>query len=96
MTMLKGQIKSEIIEDLQKEFDKMGGYTIERIFSFDKNTDIGPIQIGDRFHGCASGKGLKPKEGTECEKRSIKDFDKIHTLTIHAKISPKTHIFLIF
>ncbi len=89
MAMLKGQIKYEIIEDVQKEFDKIGGYTIERIFAFDKNTDIGPIQIGDRFHGCASGEGLKPNEGTECEKRLIKDFDKIHTLPVHAKISPK-------
>jgi hypothetical protein len=89
MAMLKGQIKSEMIEDVQEEFDKIGSYTIERIFAFDKNTDIGPIQIGDRFHGCASGEGLKPKEGTECEKRLIKDFDKIHTLPIHAKISPK-------
>ena len=89
MAMLKGQVKYEVIEDVQKEFDKIGGYTIERIFAFDKNTDIGPIQIGDRFHGCASGEGLKPKEGTECEKRLIKDFDRVHTLPIHAKISPK-------
>ena len=89
MAMLKGQVKYEVIEDVQKEFDKIGGYTIERIFAFDKNTDIGPIQIGDRFHGCASGEGLKPKEGTECEKRLIKDFEKVHTLPIHAKISPK-------
>ena len=89
MAMLKGQIKYEVIEDVQKEFDKIGGYTIERIFAFDKNTDIGPIQIGDRFHGCASGEGLKPNEGTECEKRLIKDFDKVHTLPVHAKISPK-------
>lgn len=89
MAMLKGQVKYEVIEDVQKEFDKIGGYTIERIFAFDKNTDIGPIQIGDRFHGCASGEGLKPKEGTECEKRLIKDFERVHTLPIHAKISPK-------
>ena len=89
MAMLKGQIKSEMIEDVQEEFDKIGSYTIERVFAFDKNTDIGPIQIGDRFHGCASGEGLKPNEGTECEKRLIKDFDKVHTLPVHAKISPK-------
>src|SRR5918995_4694647 len=31
MAMLKGQIKSEVIEDVQEEFDKIGGYTIERI-----------------------------------------------------------------
>jgi hypothetical protein len=50
MAMLKGQIKSAIIEDVQKEFDKTGGYTIERTFAFERNTDMGPIQIGDRFH----------------------------------------------
>ena len=47
MAMLKGQIKSEII-DVQKEFDKIGGYKIERTFAFDRNTDMGSIQIGDR------------------------------------------------
>ena len=43
--MLKGQIKSEMIEDVQKEFDKIGGSTIERTFAFDRNTDIGAIQL---------------------------------------------------
>jgi hypothetical protein len=47
MAMLIGQIKSEIV-DVQKEFDKIGGYTIERTFAFDRNTDMSPIQIGDR------------------------------------------------
>ena len=45
MAMLKGQIKSEMIEDVQKEFDKIGGSTIERTFAFDRNTDIGAIQL---------------------------------------------------
>ena len=36
--MLKGQVKSEI-EDVQKEFDKIGGYPIERTFAFHRNTD---------------------------------------------------------
>ena len=68
MAMLKGQIKSEIV-NVQKEFDKSGGYTIERTFAFDRNTDIGPIQIGDRFHACVSGQELNPPEGSECEKK---------------------------
>ena len=72
MAMLKGQIKSAIIDDVQKEFDKIGGYTIERTFAFDRNTDIGPIQIGDRYHACVSGNDLNPPEGTECEKRTVK------------------------
>ena len=80
MAMLKGQIKSEIIDDVQKEFDKIGGYTIERTFAFDRNTDIGPIQIGDRFHVCVIGKELYPPEGSECEKRLIKHLNKPNSL----------------
>ncbi|MGZ5551522.1 MAG: hypothetical protein ACXWE7_12125 [Nitrososphaeraceae archaeon] len=79
MAMLKGQIKSEIV-NVQKEFDKIGGYTIERIFAFDRNTDIGPIQIGDRFHACVSGQELNPPEGSECEKKIIKHLDKPNSL----------------
>jgi hypothetical protein len=79
MTMLKGQVKSEIV-DVQKEFDKIGGFTIERTFAFDRNTDLGPIQIGDRFHTCVIGKELYPPEGSECEKRLIKNLDKPNPL----------------
>jgi hypothetical protein len=79
MAMLKGQIKSEVV-DVQKEFDKVGGYTIERTFAFDRNTDMGPIQIGDRFHTCVIGKELYPPEGAECEKRLIKNLDKPNPL----------------
>ena len=74
VAMLRGEIKSEIV-DVQKEFDKIGGYTIERIFAFDRNTDMRPIQVGDRFHACVSGEDLNPPEGTECEKRLIKNLD---------------------
>jgi hypothetical protein len=80
MAMLKGQIKSAIIDDVQKEFDKTGGYTIERTFAFDRNTDMGPIQIGDRFHTCVIGQDLNPPEGSECEKRLIKHLDKPNSL----------------
>jgi hypothetical protein len=80
MAMLKGQIKSEIIDDVQKEFDKIGGYTIERTFAFDRNTDMGPIQIGDRYHACVIGQDLNPPEGSECEKRLIKHLDKTNAL----------------
>jgi hypothetical protein len=79
MTMLKGQIKSEIV-DVQKEFDKIGGYTIERIFAFDRNTDMGPIQVGDRFHACVIGQELYPPEGSKCDKRLIKHLDKPNSL----------------
>ena len=38
------------------------------------------MQRGDRFHTGVSGEGLRPPEGTECEKRIIKDLDKVNSL----------------
>jgi hypothetical protein len=78
-TMIKGQIKSEVIEDVQAELDKSGD-TIKRIFTFDRNTDVGKIQIGDRYHACVSSDDLRPPEGTECEKRLIIHLDKPNSL----------------
>ena len=78
--MVKGQIQSEVIEDVQAELDKSDSDTISRTFTFDRKTDIGLIQIGDRFHACVSSEDLRPPEGTECEKRIIKHFDKSNSL----------------
>jgi hypothetical protein len=79
MAMLKGQFKSQLV-DVQKELKKIGDTTITRTFEFDRNTDMGPIQIGDRFHTCVIGKDLYPPEGSECEKRLIKSLDKPNPL----------------
>jgi hypothetical protein len=78
--MIKGQIKSEVIEDVQAELDKNKDNTISRTFTFDRNTDIGKIQIGDRYHACVASEDLRPPEGSECEKRVIKQFDKPNSL----------------
>jgi hypothetical protein len=78
--MIKGQIQSEVIEDVQKELDKSKDDIISRTFTFDRNTDIGPIQIGDRFHACVASNDLAPPEGTECEKRIIKNLNKVSGL----------------
>jgi hypothetical protein len=78
--MIKGQIQSQVIEDVQAELDKSKDNTIKRIFTFDRKTDIGLIQVGDRYHACVSGDDLRPPEGTECEKRVIKQFDKPNSL----------------
>jgi hypothetical protein len=79
-TMIKGQIKSEVIQDVQAELDKSKGSTIKRIFTFDRDTDIGRIQIGDRYHACVSSDDLSPPEGQECEKRVVHQFDKVNSL----------------
>jgi hypothetical protein len=78
--MIKGQIKSEVIEDVQTELDKSDGSTISRTFTFDRDTDIGKIQIGDRYHACVASNDLSPLEGQECEKRLVKNFDKVNSL----------------
>jgi hypothetical protein len=78
--MIKGQIQSEVIEDVQAELDKSEDDTIKRTFTFDRKTDIGLIQVGDRYHACVSGDDLRPPEGSECEKRVIKQFDKPNSL----------------
>jgi hypothetical protein len=78
--MIKGQIQSEVIEDVQKELDKSKDDTISRTFTFDRDTDIGPIQIGDRFHACVASNDLSPPEGTECEKRIVKNLNKVSGL----------------
>ena len=66
--MIKGQIQSKVIEDVQAELDKSDSNTISRTFTFDRKTDIGLIQVGDRYHACVSDDDLRPPEGTECEK----------------------------
>ena len=78
--MIKGQIKSEVIEDVQEELDKTDNNTISRTFTFDRNTDIGKIQIGDRYHACVASNDLSPPERQECEKRLVKNFDNINSL----------------
>jgi hypothetical protein len=78
--MIKGQIQSDVIEDVQAELDKSKDSTIKKTFTFDRNTDIGKIQIGDRYHACVSSEDLRPPEGTECEKRLVKHFDKVNSL----------------
>jgi hypothetical protein len=78
--MVKGQIKSAVIDNVQAELDKSKDSTIKKTFTFDRNTDIGKIQIGDRYHACVSSEDLRPPEGTECEKRLVKHFDKVNSL----------------
>ena len=78
--MIKGQIKSEVIQDVQAELDKSDSHTISRTFTFDRDTDIGKIQIGDRYHACVASDDLAPTEGQECEKRLVKSFDNVNSL----------------
>ena len=80
MAMIKGQIQSAVIDDVQEELKKTDGSTISRTFVFDRQTDIGLIQLGDRFLACVASDDLRPPEGQECEKRLLKKFGKPNEL----------------
>ena len=80
MAMIKGQIQSEVIYDVQNELNKIGYSPISRTFIFDRNTDIGLIHIGDKFLACVASDDLRPPEGQECEKRILKKFDQPNVL----------------
>ena len=80
IAMVKGeyQVKTVNIEDeLKKGGDKSDeSYIIKVPFTFNRNTELGTIEKGDIFFGCASAEELGPPQMTECEKKYIKDFDK--------------------
>ena len=80
IAMVKGQIKSAIIDNVQEEFEKTGGYTISRTFIFDRDTNIGKIVVGDKFFACVASTDLNPPEGQECEKRVIKSIERPNIL----------------
>lgn len=80
MAMIKGQIQSEVIDDVQEELENIGSNTISRTFIFDRNTDIGLIHIGDKFLACVASNDLRPPEGQECEKRILKKFGEPNVL----------------
>jgi len=77
---VRGQIQTEMIQDVQKELAKSNGDTITRTFTFDRKTDLGNIQIGDLFSACVSSDDLNPPEGQECEKRLVKKFNSANSL----------------
>ena len=88
IAMVKGeyQVKTvNIADELKKAGDKSDeSYIIKVPFTFDRNTELGTIEKGDIFFGCASAEALGPPQMTECEKKYIKDFDKPNTIvTIH-------------
>ena len=56
------------------------GKRIGVMFTFDRNTDIGKIQLGDEFFACVSANALNPPSGIACEKRHVKSFDEPNVL----------------
>jgi uncharacterized protein YpmB len=75
VAMVRGEFQSKVIDAKDAN-----GKTISVMFTFDRDTDIGKIQEGDQFFACVSANELNPPEGTECEKRHIKSFEKPNVL----------------
>ena len=80
--MVKGeyQIKKMNIKDEIKK-SKIKD-TLKVPFTFNVQTDIGPIQIGDYYFGCITANDYWSKEHSECEKRFIQHLDKSNDLPV--------------
>ena len=85
IAMVKGEYQIKTV-DIENELKKADGisdenypdeaYIIKVPFVFKRSTEIGTIEVGDMFFGCASSGELGPPQNTECEKKFIKKFDK--------------------
>ncbi|HKO41084.1 MAG TPA: hypothetical protein VJU85_07460, partial [Nitrososphaeraceae archaeon] len=80
--MVKGeyQIKKMNIKDEIKK-SKIKD-TLKVPFTFNRNTDIGPVQVGDYYFGCITANDYWSKEHSECEKRFIQHLDKSNDLPV--------------
>ena len=77
VAMVKGEYQIKTI-DLQNELEN-GKNKDDRIsvpFNFNRQTEVGAIQIGDLFFGCATSDEF-PNQNSDCEKKMIKDLDKV-------------------
>lgn len=75
VAMIRGEYQIKTI-DVQEELKK--GYDNDIIpvhFTFDRQTEVGPIQVGDLFFGCATSDEF-PNQNSDCEKRMLKNLDK--------------------
>jgi len=68
---IKNEIKKSKIKD-----------TLKVPFTFNRNTDIGPVQVGDYYFGCITANDYWSKEHSECEKRFIQHLDKSNDLPV--------------
>ncbi len=68
---IKNEIKKSKIKD-----------TLKVPFTFNRNTGIGPVQVGDYYFGCITANDYWSKEHSECEKRFIQHLDKSNDLPV--------------
>lgn len=78
VAMVRGEYEIKTInakEELQNLDDKSGNDILDIPFIFNRNTELGQVQIGDMFFICVTGEELAPPEHSHCEKRLVKSFD---------------------
>ncbi|HJU59554.1 MAG TPA: hypothetical protein VJ583_07370 [Nitrososphaeraceae archaeon] len=82
VAMVKGeyQIKEiDVQNELEKGDKKSSNERLLIPFTFDRNTEVGLIEPGDMFFGCATSDEF-PNQNSDCEKKVIKDLYKIDQL----------------
>ena len=72
------QIKTINVQDeLNKEGSKNEQISVP--FIFDRQTELGPIQPGDMFFGCATSDEF-PNQNSDCEKKILKDLNGLNSI----------------
>ena len=80
VAMVKGkyQLKTiDVQEELKSENNKDDKIPVQ--FIFERKTELGPIQLGDLFFGCATSDEF-PNQNSDCEKRMLKSLDNSNKL----------------
>ena len=78
VAMIKGEYQIKKIgaqNEIEKGDKKSSGERLSIPFTFDRKTELGPIEQGDMFFGCVTSDEF-PGKNSDCEKRIITDLSK--------------------
>jgi hypothetical protein len=78
VAMIKGEYQIKKIDaqqEIEKGDKKSSNERLSIPFTFDRNTEVGPIEPGDMFFGCVTSDEF-PDQNSDCEKRIITDLSK--------------------
>lgn len=82
VAMVRGEYKIKTI-DVEKELDKEDSKSTDKMihvpFVFERETELGSLQIGDMFFGCATSDDF-PNQNSDCEKRLLHKLEKANKL----------------